>query len=100
MRGSLEALYSTDDWGAKVLDLLSFSRTANTYSNRDNIPVNGPDIGDIKRALQIRQLNTKEEQRGTPLPGVVIIDILDDLATLPMTTHGYGTILREGDAVC
>eukprot|EP00873_Tetraselmis_striata_P004941 jgi/Tetstr1/425205/TSEL_015666.t1 len=33
MRGSIEALYGTDNWGAKVLDLLTTSPTANTYSN-------------------------------------------------------------------
>eukprot|EP00873_Tetraselmis_striata_P018822 jgi/Tetstr1/439086/TSEL_027576.t1 len=31
--GSIETLYGTDDWGAKVLDLLTTSLTANTYSN-------------------------------------------------------------------
>eukprot|EP00873_Tetraselmis_striata_P044254 jgi/Tetstr1/464518/TSEL_009276.t1 len=33
MRGSIETLYRTDDWGAKVLDLLTTSLTASIYSN-------------------------------------------------------------------
>eukprot|EP00873_Tetraselmis_striata_P012800 jgi/Tetstr1/433064/TSEL_022399.t1 len=33
MRGSIETLYGTDYWGAKVLDLLTTSLTAITYSN-------------------------------------------------------------------
>eukprot|EP00873_Tetraselmis_striata_P034735 jgi/Tetstr1/454999/TSEL_041857.t1 len=33
MRGKIEALDVTDDWGAKVLDLLTTSLTAKTYSN-------------------------------------------------------------------
>eukprot|EP00873_Tetraselmis_striata_P021477 jgi/Tetstr1/441741/TSEL_029963.t1 len=54
-----------------------------------------------KRALQIRKLKaSSEELRRAPLPCDAITDILDDLATLPMTTPGYITILREGAAVC
>eukprot|EP00873_Tetraselmis_striata_P007450 jgi/Tetstr1/427714/TSEL_017838.t1 len=167
MRGSIEALYGTNDWGAKVLDLLTTSLTASTYANyegnvfvsfaefcidgegispldctestcvcylawiaergtvgagslqpcltaintfprhtgRDDSPATGPAIGDIHEAgdiheFQIRQLKTSEELRRAPLPCDVITDILDNLATLPMTTPGYGTILREGAAVC
>eukprot|EP00873_Tetraselmis_striata_P011629 jgi/Tetstr1/431893/TSEL_021382.t1 len=33
MRGNIEARYGTDDWDAKVLDLLTTSLTASTYSN-------------------------------------------------------------------
>eukprot|EP00873_Tetraselmis_striata_P022371 jgi/Tetstr1/442635/TSEL_030730.t1 len=33
MRGVIETLYGTDDWGAKVLDMLTTSFTASTYSN-------------------------------------------------------------------
>eukprot|EP00873_Tetraselmis_striata_P024554 jgi/Tetstr1/444818/TSEL_032660.t1 len=33
MRDNIEALYGTDDRGAKVLDLLTTSLTASTYSN-------------------------------------------------------------------
>eukprot|EP00873_Tetraselmis_striata_P021421 jgi/Tetstr1/441685/TSEL_029910.t1 len=33
MRGSIETLYGADDWGAKVLDLMTTSLTANTHSN-------------------------------------------------------------------
>eukprot|EP00873_Tetraselmis_striata_P033148 jgi/Tetstr1/453412/TSEL_040394.t1 len=54
----------------------------------------------MKRALQVRQLKTSEELRRAPLLCGVITEILDHLATLPMTTPGYGTILREGAAVC
>eukprot|EP00873_Tetraselmis_striata_P001592 jgi/Tetstr1/421856/TSEL_012756.t1 len=159
MRGSIEALYGTDDRGAKVLDLQTTSLTASTYNyegkiglfaefciddlgifpldctesncvrylawiaehgtivagslqpylsaintflrhtGRDDAPATGPTIGDMKWALQIRQLKTSEELWRAPLPCDVITDILDDLATLLMTTPGYGTILRTGAAV-
>eukprot|EP00873_Tetraselmis_striata_P038884 jgi/Tetstr1/459148/TSEL_004595.t1 len=33
MRGIIKALYGTDDWGAKVLDLLTTSLMASTYSS-------------------------------------------------------------------
>eukprot|EP00873_Tetraselmis_striata_P037414 jgi/Tetstr1/457678/TSEL_044225.t1 len=54
----------------------------------------------MKRALQIRELKTSEELRRPSHACDFITDILDDLATLPMTTPGYGTILRERAAVC
>eukprot|EP00873_Tetraselmis_striata_P002644 jgi/Tetstr1/422908/TSEL_013689.t2 len=91
MRGGIEAPYDTDDWGAKILDLLTTSLTASTYSKygergiigagslqpylsaintflrhtgRDDAPVTGPTIGDMKCALQIRhELKTSEELR-------------------------------------
>eukprot|EP00873_Tetraselmis_striata_P044352 jgi/Tetstr1/464616/TSEL_009370.t1 len=55
----------------------------------------------MKCALQSCQLKTSEELPRGPLPCDAITGTLDDLATLPMTTPGYGTILRdEGAAVC
>eukprot|EP00873_Tetraselmis_striata_P000319 jgi/Tetstr1/420583/TSEL_011672.t1 len=33
MRANIKALCGTDDWGARVLDLLTTSLTASTYSN-------------------------------------------------------------------
>eukprot|EP00873_Tetraselmis_striata_P035737 jgi/Tetstr1/456001/TSEL_042779.t1 len=33
MRGSIEALYGTDGWSAKALDILTTTLTAITYSN-------------------------------------------------------------------
>eukprot|EP00873_Tetraselmis_striata_P041660 jgi/Tetstr1/461924/TSEL_007002.t1 len=54
----------------------------------------------MKRALRIRQLKTSEELRRARLPCDAIIDILDDLATLPTTITDYDNILRDGAAVC
>mmetsp|Transcript_1099 Transcript_1099/g.2848 ORF Transcript_1099/g.2848 Transcript_1099/m.2848 type:complete len:95 (-) Transcript_1099:290-574(-) len=71
------------------------------HTGRDDALATGPTaIGDMKRALQIRQLKTSEELRCAPLPRDVIINILDDLANLPMSTPVNGTILREGAAGC
>eukprot|EP00873_Tetraselmis_striata_P017424 jgi/Tetstr1/437688/TSEL_026344.t1 len=79
---------------------LSAINTFLRQTGRDDEPATSPAIGDRKRALQIRHLKTSEGLRRAPLPCDVITDILDDLATLPMTTPGYGSILREGVAVC
>eukprot|EP00873_Tetraselmis_striata_P045642 jgi/Tetstr1/465906/TSEL_010522.t1 len=46
------------------------------------------------------RLTRTELQLCDPLPCDVIIDILDDLVTLPMATPDYGTILRKVAAVC
>eukprot|EP00873_Tetraselmis_striata_P017462 jgi/Tetstr1/437726/TSEL_026380.t1 len=77
---------------------LSAINTIMRHTGWDDTPAPGPAIGEMKCALQIHQLKTIEELRRAPLPCDVISDILDDLATLPMTTPGYGTILREGAA--
>eukprot|EP00873_Tetraselmis_striata_P044792 jgi/Tetstr1/465056/TSEL_009784.t1 len=89
--------------GAGSLQLcLSAINTFFCHTGRDDAPATGLAIGDMKRALKLRQLKTSEELRRGPLPCAVITDILDDLAsTLSVTTPGYGTILiREGAAVC
>eukprot|EP00873_Tetraselmis_striata_P001510 jgi/Tetstr1/421774/TSEL_012677.t1 len=84
--------------------LQSYLSAINTFlrhTGRDDAPATGPAIGDMTRALQIRQLKTSEEPpRRAPLPCGVNTNLLGDLATLPMTISGYGTILREGAAVC
>eukprot|EP00873_Tetraselmis_striata_P005187 jgi/Tetstr1/425451/TSEL_015898.t1 len=76
---------------------LSAINTFIRHTGRDDAPA----TGDMKQALQIRQLEIGEELRCAPLPCDVITDILDDLATTltPMTTPGYGTILRACAAV-
>eukprot|EP00873_Tetraselmis_striata_P009347 jgi/Tetstr1/429611/TSEL_019509.t1 len=80
---------------------LSAINTFLRHTGRDGAPATGPAISDMKRALQIRHFKTSEaELRRAPLPCDVITNILDGLANLPMTTPGYGTILREGAAVC
>eukprot|EP00873_Tetraselmis_striata_P037382 jgi/Tetstr1/457646/TSEL_044213.t1 len=86
MRGSIEALYGTDDWAAKPY--LSAINTFLRHTGRDDAPATGPAIIDMKRARQIRQLiKTNEELRRAPLPCDVITDILDELATLFTTTN-------------
>eukprot|EP00873_Tetraselmis_striata_P001062 jgi/Tetstr1/421326/TSEL_012297.t1 len=62
---------------------LSAVNTFLRHIGRDEDPATCPAIGDMKSALQIRQLKTSEELRRAPLPCDVIIDILDGLATLP-----------------
>eukprot|EP00873_Tetraselmis_striata_P041738 jgi/Tetstr1/462002/TSEL_007073.t1 len=79
---------------------LSAINTFLRHTGRDDAPATVLAISDMKRALQIRQVKTSEELRRAPLPCDVITNIFDDLANLPMTTAGYGTILREGAAVC
>eukprot|EP00873_Tetraselmis_striata_P001734 jgi/Tetstr1/421998/TSEL_001242.t1 len=87
--GSRENFKTTRPGRVAVAPRATFAKDATKDSNT------GPAIGDINRALQIRQLKTSEELRRAPLPYDVITDILDDLATLPMTTPGYGTILHK-----
>eukprot|EP00873_Tetraselmis_striata_P041534 jgi/Tetstr1/461798/TSEL_006885.t1 len=86
MRCSIEALYGTNDGGAKVLHLLTTSLTAGTYSNYEgkirlfaDFYIHEETI-DMERALQIRQLKTNEELRRDHLACDVITDILDDFA--------------------
>eukprot|EP00873_Tetraselmis_striata_P039193 jgi/Tetstr1/459457/TSEL_004825.t1 len=79
---------------------LSAINTFLRHTGREDAPATGPNIGDMKLAFQIRQLKTSEELRCARLPCDVTTDILDELATLPMATPGYCTILREGTAVC
>eukprot|EP00873_Tetraselmis_striata_P006638 jgi/Tetstr1/426902/TSEL_017115.t1 len=78
---------------------LSAINTLLRHTGRDDARATSPAIGDRKSALYIRQLDkTSEELRRAPRPCDVITDILDNLATLPMTHPGYGTILHEGAA--
>eukprot|EP00873_Tetraselmis_striata_P016104 jgi/Tetstr1/436368/TSEL_025201.t1 len=110
MRGSIEALYDTYDWGPKVLDIFTTSFTARPHlsaikiflrhTGREDAPGTGQAIINMKRALQNRHLKTNEELGRDPRACDVITDILDDLATLLTTTTDYGNILRDSAMVC
>eukprot|EP00873_Tetraselmis_striata_P007847 jgi/Tetstr1/428111/TSEL_018166.t1 len=77
MRGSIDAIYGTYDWGAKIAErgtigagslqpYLSAINTFRRHIGREDALATGPTIIDMKRALQIRQLKTSEEFRRAP----------------------------------